>query len=91
MRLPQGPVTGPFQGHGDLPMRKTKQALFVIFTSLQKQVALGTCYIAPDASTTMLSSKAARFFSLADAKTFVDANHIELTAHTYIGVEDFID
>jgi len=71
-------------------MAKIKQKLFVIFTSLQKQVAEGTCYIAPDASTTMLSSKAARFFSLAEAKAFADANHIALTDRTYIGLKDFI-
>ena len=63
---------------------KKKQTLFVIFASPQTQVADGTCYIAPDASTTMLSSKAARFFSLADA------NHIALNGHTYIGLKDFI-
>lgn len=71
-------------------MARTKQALFVIFTSLQKQVALGTCYIAPDASTTMLNSKAARFFSLAEAKAFAKVHHIALTARTYIGLKDFI-
>ena len=66
------------------------QKLFVIIVSPQKQVALGTCYIAPDASTTMLDSKAARFFSLAEAKAFADANHIALNGHTYIGLKDFI-
>jgi hypothetical protein len=71
-------------------MRETKQALFVIFASLQTQVALGTCYIAPDASTTMLSSRAARFFSLAEAKAFAEANHIALTPRTYIGLKGFI-
>jgi hypothetical protein len=64
-----------------------KQTLFVIFASPQK---LGTCYIAPDASTTILSSKAAKFHSFADAKAFAKVNHITLTARTYIGVEDFI-
>ena len=67
-----------------------KQTLFVIFTSPQTHVAQGVCYIAPDASTTMLSSKAARFFSLAEAKAFADANHIALNGHTYIGLKDFI-
>jgi hypothetical protein len=68
----------------------TKQTLFVIFANPQTQVALGTCYFAPDTSTTMLSSKAARFFSLAEAKAFADANHIALNGHTYIGLTDFI-
>ena len=68
-------------------MTKTKQTLFVIFAS---PVALGTCYIAPDASRTMLSSKAARFSSLAEAKAFAEANHIALNGHTYIGLKDFI-
>jgi hypothetical protein len=63
---------------------------FVIFASPEKHVGLGPCYIAPDASTTMLSSKAAKFYTLADAKAFADVNHIALTAHTYIGVEDFV-
>jgi hypothetical protein len=67
-----------------------KQTLFVIFASPQTQGAAGTCYIAPDASTTMLSSKAARFYSLAEAKAFADANHIALNGHTYIGLKDFI-
>lgn len=43
------------------------------------------------ASTTMMSSKAARFFSFADAKEFAKENHIALTARTYIGLKDFID
>jgi hypothetical protein len=64
--------------------------LFVIYASPLKRVGLGPCYLAPDASTTMLSSKAARFYSLADAKAFAEANHIALNGHTYIGVEDFI-
>ena len=67
-----------------------KQTLFVIFVSPPKHVVLGPCYIAPDASPTMMSSKAARFASLAEAKAFADANHIALNGHTYIGVEDFI-
>jgi hypothetical protein len=73
-----------------LDMAKTKQTLFVIFASPQKQVALGTCYIAQDASTTMLSSKASRFSSLAEAKAFAEANRIALNGHTYIGLEHFI-
>ncbi len=67
-----------------------KQTLFVLFTSPQRQVAPGTCYIAQDATPTMLSSKAARFSSLAEAKAFADMNHIALNGHTYIGMEDFI-
>ena len=67
-----------------------KHTLFVIFASLQKQVARGTCYLAPDSSTTMMSSKAAKFYSLAEAKAFAKANHIALNGHTYIGVKDFI-
>jgi hypothetical protein len=67
-----------------------KQTLFVIFASSQTHVALGTCYLAPDASTTMLSSKAARFCSLAEATAFADANHIALNGHTCIGLKDLI-
>jgi hypothetical protein len=68
----------------------TKQTQFVIFASPQTQVAAGTCYIAQDASSTMLSSKAARFSSLAEAKAFAEANHIALNGHNYIGLKDFI-
>jgi hypothetical protein len=67
-----------------------KQPFFVIFARPQEHVALGTCYFAPDASTTMMSSKAASFFSFAEAKAFADANHIALNGHTYIGLKDFI-
>jgi hypothetical protein len=67
-----------------------KQTLFVIFASPQMQVAGGTCYIAPDASSTILSSKAAKFSSLAEAKAFAEANHIALNGHTYLGLEEFI-
>ena len=84
-------VTGLDQAnHPRQRLGMAKQTLFVIFASPKKRVALGTCYIAPDASTTILSSKAAKFYSLADAKAFADANHIVLNGHTYIGVEDFI-
>jgi len=78
-------VTGLEQG-----LEMVKQTLFVIFASPQTQVALGTCYIAENASTTMLSSKAAKFCNFAEAKAFADANHIALTALTYIGLIDFI-
>jgi len=64
-------------------MAKTKQTLFVIFASPQKQVAFGTCYIAQDASLTMMRSKAARFDSVADAKEFGEENYIAFTALTY--------
>ena len=38
----------------------------------------------------MLNSKAAKFYTLAEAKAFADANHIALNGHTYIGLEDFV-
>jgi len=59
-------------------MVKTKQTLFVIFAGVQQQVAFGTCYIAQDASLTMKRSKAARFYSVADAKEFSEENHISV-------------
>jgi hypothetical protein len=74
-----------------LGMAKTKQTLFVIFAGPQQQVAPGTCYIAQDASTTMMRSKAAKFHSFADAKEFAKEKHITFNAHTYIGLEDFTD
>jgi len=70
---------------------KTKQTLFVIYAGAQQQVASGTCYIAQDASPTMMRSKAARFDSFADAKKFAEKNHIVFNALTYIGLEDFTD
>jgi hypothetical protein len=54
-----------------------KQTWFVI-------VAPGTCYIAQDASPTMLRSNAARFSSFTDAQEFADENRIGLNAQTYI-------
>jgi hypothetical protein len=72
-------------------MAKPKQAFFVIIASPQQQVAPGSCYIAQDGSTTMMSSKAAKFLSLADAKEFVEENRIALNAFTYIDLKIFID
>jgi hypothetical protein len=39
----------------------------------------------------MKRSKAARFYSVADAKEFSEENHIAFNALTYLGREDFID
>jgi hypothetical protein len=72
-------------------MAKKKQTRFVIFTGPQQQVASGTCYIAHDASPTMMRSKAARFYTFADAKEFAEKNHIAFNGFTYIGLEDFTD
>jgi hypothetical protein len=63
----------------------------VIVAGAQQQVASGTCYIAQDASPTMMRSKAARFDSFADAKEFAKEKHITFNALTYIGLEDFTD
>ena len=63
----------------------------MIFAGAQQQVASGTCYIAQDASPTMMTSKAARFDSFADAKEFAEENHIVFNALTYIDLEDFAD
>jgi hypothetical protein len=67
-------------------MAKKKQTLFVIIAGPQQ-----ACYIAQDASITMMRSNAARFNSFADAKEFAEKNHIALNARTYIGLEDFTD
>ena len=74
-----------------LGMAKTKQTLFVIFAGPQQQVASGTCYIAQDASLTMMRSNAARFYRFAEAKEFAKEHHIALNGRTYIGLEDFTD
>jgi hypothetical protein len=63
---------------------KMKQTWFVIVASPQQQVASGTCYIAQDASPTMMRSNAARFSSFADAQEFAEENRISLNADTYI-------
>jgi hypothetical protein len=49
------------------------------------------CYIAQNVSTTIRSSKAARFSSFANAKAFAKEKHITFNALTYIGLEDFTD
>jgi hypothetical protein len=72
-------------------MANTKQTLFVIFASSQQYEAPRTCYIAQDGTTSMMRSKAARFYSFAEAKQFAKENHIKFNAHTYIGLEDFTD
>jgi hypothetical protein len=85
--------TEPTKAHGTTLgwiWRGRNKRFFVIFAGLMMQVAPGACYIAPDASPTMLSSKAARFSSLAEAKAFVEENRIALNGHTYIGLKDFI-
>jgi hypothetical protein len=68
-----------------------KQARFVIFASPSQRIVPGSCYIARDGSRTMISAKAATFNRFAQAKTFAEANHIVLSARTYIGREDFTD
>ncbi len=72
-------------------MAKLKQTFFVIVASPQQQVAPRTCYIAQDGSITMLSSKAVKFSSLADAIEFAEEKRIVLNALTYIDLKDFTD
>lgn len=59
-----------------------KQTWFVIVAS--PQVASGTCYIAQDASPTLMRWNAARFSSFTDAQEFAERNRIALNADTYI-------
>ena len=61
-----------------------KQTWFVIVANPQEQVAPGTCYIAQDASPTMMRSNAALFSSFTYAQEFADENRIALNAQTYI-------
>jgi hypothetical protein len=61
-----------------------KQTWFVIVTSPQQQILSGTCYIAQDASPTMIRSNAARFSSVADAQEFAEKNRISLNTETHI-------
>lgn len=72
-------------------MANTRQTRFVIFASSQQYVAPGTCYVAQDGTTTMIRSKAARFYSFAEAKEFAKEKHIMFNALTYVGLEDFTD
>jgi len=71
--------------------RKRTQTLFVLFARPQQHARSGTQYITNDASTTPISSHAARFWTFWDAKAFAEANHIALNPLTYIGREDFTD
>ena len=61
-----------------------KETWFVIVANPQEQVAPGTCYIAQDASPTMMRSNGARFSSFTDAQEFADENRIALNAQTCI-------
>lgn len=72
-------------------MEKTKESLYVLFTVPQQRVASGACYIAMDGYSTILRSKAARFYRFADAKVFAKENRIALNGLTFIGFEDFTD
>lgn len=72
-------------------MAKPKHTVFVIVMTPQQRVAPGTGCIALDGSTTMMRSKAAKFYSFADAKEFAKENHIAFNGRTYIGLEDFTD
>lgn len=68
-------------------MAKTKQSRYVIFAGPQKQGASAACDIALDGYATFLRSKAARFFSVADAKEFAEVSRVAFNGHTYIGPE----
>ena len=68
-----------------------KRTHFVIFVSPSQHIAPGSCYIAQDGSPTMMSSRAVRSTSFAQAKEFAEANLITLNRLTYIGREDFTD
>jgi hypothetical protein len=69
---------------GDV-MAQNKQTLFVIFSGPKQHAGPGTHYFAEDGSTTTLRPKAARFY------TFTDQNQITLSAHIYIGREEFTE
>ncbi|CBE68069.1 protein of unknown function [Candidatus Methylomirabilis oxygeniifera] len=70
------------------PKRKT---LFVIFAGPQQHGGPGTCYIAQDGTITGIRSRAAKFYSFAEAERFAKARNITLSAITYIGQEGFTD
>lgn len=72
-------------------MAKLKHTFFVIVASPQQQVAPRSCYIAQDGCITMLSSKAVKFSSLANAIEFAKEKHIGLNAFTYVDLKDFTD
>ena len=63
--------------------KKKKHTLFVIRSD--------TAYIGKDGSSTDIRSKAAKFWTLTEAKEFVKQKNIELTEITYIRQEDFTD
>jgi len=59
-----------------------KQTWFVIVAN--RQVWSGVCYIAQDASLTMMRRNAARFSSFVTHKEFAEKNRIALNADTFI-------
>ena len=65
--------------------------MFVIFARPQEYGRPGNRYIATDGSKTYRKSKAAKFYTHADADEFAKAMNVKLTKLTYIGQEDFID
>lgn len=72
-------------------MSSKLKTMFVIFAGPQQLESPGTHYIADDGTVTDIKSRAAKFYSYAEATEFAIKNNIELTAVTYIGQEDFTD
>ncbi len=72
-------------------MSPKRTTVFVIFSGPQQHGRPGTRYIAKDGTITDVRSRAAKFYSFADAQEFAKERTITLTATTYIGQEDFTE
>ncbi len=72
-------------------MPRKRKTMFVIFVGPQQHGRPGTRYIAEDGTVTEIRSRAAKFYSFADAQEFAKQMNITLTAITYIGQDDFTD
>ena len=68
-----------------------KKERFVIFDGPKVHDGPGTHYIANDGTSTDLRSRAAKFFSHAEARIFAMEKGITLSPVLYIGIEDFTD
>ena len=61
----------------------------MIFDGPQEYKAPGTRYFAPDGTSTESKSKAAKFFTTADAIVFAKHHNIQIDEPNSIGIEDF--
>ena len=78
-------------GDANNTMASKRKSMFVIFAGPQQHGGPGTRYITGNGQATDLKSRAAKFFSRADAQDFAEERGITLTDIKFIGQEDFTD